>query len=104
MPMYSSFLEHSVERPISAAWCSGRWRSEAHHSIDAEHDPLTDESPSSISEARTCEPKPLAAAIYNPPPRRSHDLRSAIALIETARRRLSVNVRLKPDATGTHGN
>ena len=49
--------------------------------------------------------KPLATAIYNPPPRRSHDLRTAIVLIETARRRLLHNVRLKPDTTGTsHGN
>jgi len=44
--------------------------------------------------------KPLAAAIYNPPPRRAHDLRSAIALIETARRRLSRNVRLKRSTSG----
>jgi hypothetical protein len=49
--------------------------------------------------------KSLAAALYNPPPRRSHELRSAIVLIETARRRLLRNVRLEPDATGiSHGN
>jgi hypothetical protein len=45
--------------------------------------------------------KSLAAAIYNPPPRRSHELRSVIALIETARRRLLLNVRRrKPSTSG----
>jgi hypothetical protein len=54
------------------------------------------------------EAKPLAAAIYSPRTRRSHELRSTIALIETARRRLlktRQGLRLEGNQTmDSHGN